>query len=318
IANGMYGMILVEPKAGLPAVDHEYYVMQGEFYTRGKFGDPGQQPFDMTKAIDENPPYVVFNGAVGALTGDHSLKAKVGETVRLFIGNGGPSLASSFHVIGEIMDQVHVDGGQLVSNDVQTVMIPPGSASIVQFKVNAPGAYLLVDHAVFRAFNKGALAILDVTGPDDSLVYSGRTFEGIYRPEGSAIQTITTAADTELKATTVAERVEFGKRIFDRTCAACHQPDGRGIPQAFPPLAGSDFLNADKVRAIGVVLHGRSGPITVNGEQFDGVMPALSLTDEMTANVLTYVYSQWGNKGLIVTPAEVAGVRAKGAGATPK
>ena len=102
VANGMYGLILVEPKEGLPAVDREYYVMQGEFYTKGKFGEEGLQPFDMEKAIDERPGYVVFNGAVGSLVGDKALRAKVGEHVRLFVGNGGPNLLSSFHVIGDL------------------------------------------------------------------------------------------------------------------------------------------------------------------------------------------------------------------------
>ncbi|HNB82103.1 MAG TPA: multicopper oxidase domain-containing protein, partial [Chitinophagaceae bacterium] len=111
IANGMYGLILVEPEGGLPPVDREYYVMQGDFYTKGKNGEPGLQPFDMQKAVDERPEYVVFNGKVGSLTGDKALTAKVGETVRLFIGNGGPNLVSSFHVIGEIFDHVNIEGG---------------------------------------------------------------------------------------------------------------------------------------------------------------------------------------------------------------
>src|SRR5690606_31372267 len=130
IANGMYGMILVEPPGGLPPVDREYYVMQGEVYTAGDYGDPGLQQFDTAKAIDERPPYVVFNGAVGALSGDHALTAKVGETVRLFVGNGGPNLASSFHLIGEIMDTVHQEAGTATSHNVQTTLIPPGGAAI--------------------------------------------------------------------------------------------------------------------------------------------------------------------------------------------
>ncbi|MBV9881022.1 MAG: multicopper oxidase domain-containing protein, partial [Gemmatirosa sp.] len=106
MANGMYGMILVEPKGGLPKVDREYYVMQSEFYTKGRFGEHGLQTLDMDKGIDERPTYVVFNGAVGALTGDHALQAKVGERVRLFFGDAGPNLTTSFHVIGEVFDNV--------------------------------------------------------------------------------------------------------------------------------------------------------------------------------------------------------------------
>ncbi|HUJ73724.1 MAG TPA: copper-containing nitrite reductase, partial [bacterium] len=153
IANGMYGMILVEPKQGLPPVDHEYYVMQGEVYTQGANGDPGLQPFDMQKGLREQPEYVVFNGAVGSLTGDNALRAKEGESVRLFVGNGGPNLVSSFHVIGEIFDTVYTEGGTTATHNVQTTLIPAGGASIVEFRVEVPGTYLLVDHSIFRAFN---------------------------------------------------------------------------------------------------------------------------------------------------------------------
>jgi len=164
IANGMYGLILVEPEGGLPPVDKEYYIMQGDFYTEGKNGERGLQAFDMQKAIDENADYVVFNGSVGALTGSNAITAEVGETVRLFVGNGGPNLVSSFHVIGEIFDKVFVEGGSMVNENVQTTLIPAGGAAIVEFKVDVPGDLVLVDHSIFRAFNKGALGILKVEG----------------------------------------------------------------------------------------------------------------------------------------------------------
>ncbi|MBQ0770163.1 MAG: nitrite reductase, copper-containing, partial [Bizionia sp.] len=147
IANGMYGLILVEPAGGLPKVDKEYYVMQGDFYTKGANGERGLQPFDMQKAVDEKADYVVFNGKVGALTGDNALTAKVGETVRLFVGNGGPGLVSSFHIIGEIFDKVHVEGGDLVNENVQTTLIPAGGAAMIEFKVDVPGTFILVDHS---------------------------------------------------------------------------------------------------------------------------------------------------------------------------
>src|SRR6516225_1021864 len=146
VGNGMYGMILVEPKEGLPPVDREYYVMQGEFYTTGAYGEEGLQGFDMNKATDERPPYVVFNGAVGSLIGDNALKADVGERIRLYVGNGGPNLSSSFHVIGEIFDTVYQEGGTVPSqHNVQTTTIPAGGAAIVEFKVEVPGTYVLVD-----------------------------------------------------------------------------------------------------------------------------------------------------------------------------
>jgi nitrite reductase (NO-forming) len=308
IANGMYGLILVEPREGLPKVDREYYVMQGEFYTKGVHGEPGLQPFDMSKALHEDPEYVVFNGSVGALTGDNALKAKVGDTVRLYVGNGGPNLISSFHVIGEIFDKVYPEGGFTPNHNVQTTLIPAGGAAMVELRLQVPGTYILVDHSIFRAFNKGALGMLKATGEDNKTVYSGKVLDEIYKPEGAVIQS-TEAPATIVVAKDKAQRIEFGKRIFNQICVACHQQDGRGIPGAFPPLAGSDYLNADKERAISTVIHGRSGAITVNGKPFNSQMPSLALSDEDIANVLTFVYSQWGNKGLEVTPAEVASRR---------
>ena len=181
VANGMYGLILVEPKEGLPPVDREYYVMQGDFYTQGKFGEEGLQTFDQAKAEDERPSYVVFNGAVGSLVGDKALTAKVGERVRLFVGNGGPNLVSSFHVIGEIFDTVYQEGGMVpTQRNVQTTMVPAGGSTIVEFKVEVPGTFILVDHALFRAFNKGALGMLKVEGPENLLVYSGKEVDAVY------------------------------------------------------------------------------------------------------------------------------------------
>jgi nitrite reductase (NO-forming) len=173
IANGMYGMILVEPPEGLPKVDREYYVMQGDFYTKGKYGEKGLQPFDEAKAIDENPTYVVFNGRVGALTGPGALKAKTGETVRLFVGNGGPNLVSSFHVIGEIFDKVHTEGGTRYQENVQTTLLPAGGSAVVEFKAEVPGNYPLVDHSIFRTFHKGTLGMLEVEGAEAPTVFVG-------------------------------------------------------------------------------------------------------------------------------------------------
>jgi nitrite reductase (NO-forming) len=173
IANGMYGMVLVEPKEGMTKVDREYYVMQSEFYTKGKFGDKGLQALDMDRAIDENPSYVVFNGAAGALTGDNALQAKVGETVRLFVGNGGPNLVSSFHVIGEVFDNVYTEGGtDIAQRNVQTTLVPAGGSAMVEFRAEKAGELVIVDHSIFRAFNKGAIGIINVTGQDAPKVFA--------------------------------------------------------------------------------------------------------------------------------------------------
>ena len=186
IANGMYGLILVEPKEGLPKVDKEFYIVQGDFYTKGKKGAQGLQPFDMDKAIAEQPEYVVFNGHVGSIAGDNALKAKAGETVRMYVGNGGPNLVSSFHVIGEIFDKVYVEGGKLINENVQSTVIPAGGAAMIEFKVDIPGSYTIVDHSIFRAVNKGALGQLKVEGNENPEIMTKKLSDTAYQPAGAA------------------------------------------------------------------------------------------------------------------------------------
>ena len=175
ITNGMYGLILVEPEGGLPQVDREFYVMQGELYTAKRFGMPGHQEMDYEKLISERPEYFLFNGAVGALTKSHPLRARPGETVRIFFGVGGPNFTSSFHVIGEIFDHVYEGAslGAMPITGVQTVSVPPGGATVVDFKIDRPGRYVLVDHALSR-IERGLAGYLVVDGPsDDDLMHSG-------------------------------------------------------------------------------------------------------------------------------------------------
>ena len=180
IANGMYGLILVEPEGGLPKVDREFYVMQGELYTSQPFGTTGNLTNDVTKLLDENPEYFVFNGASMALTTDaHSLKANVGETVRIFFGVGGPNFVSSFHVIGEIFDRVY-DQASLTSNpltDVQTTLVPPGGATMVEFALQVPGLYILVDHSLSR-LQRGLAGYLIVSGDENKEVFNGEAQPG--------------------------------------------------------------------------------------------------------------------------------------------
>ena len=175
IANGMYGLILVEPEGGLPPVDREFYVMQGEIYTQAEFGQQGPQEFSVEKLLDERPEYYVFNGAVGALSKIHTLEAKVGETVRIFFGVGGPNHISSFHVIGEIFDRVYnlADVMSPPAQGVQTVTVPAGGATIVEFKLDVPGRYILVDHALSRA-ERGLIGILHAEGPPNPEIFEGQ------------------------------------------------------------------------------------------------------------------------------------------------
>lgn len=297
IANGMYGLILVEPKGGLPPVDKEFYVMQGDFYTKGSYGQSGRQPFSMEKALKEQPDYVVFNGHVGALTGEKSLKAKAGEKIRLFVGNGGPNLVSSFHVIGEIFDNVHREGGSQQDHNIQTTLVPAGGAAITEFKVDVPSNYILVDHSIFRAFNKGALGMLAVEGEENKAIYSGQQDDRIYLPEGGAIQEMPEASKEPEKPMTKDEKIAMGKSIYTSTCQACHQADGKGIANAFPPLAESDYFANDPNKVVEAIKNGLSGKITVNGKTYDGVMPKQTLSDREVSAVATYVLNSFGNKG---------------------
>lgn len=176
ISAGMYGMIVVEPPQGLPPVDREFYVMQGELYLEGQAADKGLRTFSMPKMLAEQPDFVFFNGSVGALTTDNALKARTGETVRIFFGVGGPNITSSFHVIGEIFDRVAVEGASLEdptrwATNVQSTGVPTGGATVVEFKVDVPGKYLLVDHSLGRTL-KGAMGILVVEGPENPDVFS--------------------------------------------------------------------------------------------------------------------------------------------------
>lgn len=312
IANGMYGLILVTPKEGLPNVDKEFYIMQSEFYTKGKNGEPGLQPFDMDKAIKEQPEYVVFNGSVGSTTGTNALQAKVGDRIRIYAGNAGPNLVSSFHIIGQIFDKVYVEGGSQINQNVATTLIPSGGATIVEFTCKEPGTFNIVDHSIFRAFNQGALAQLIVTGPADKNIYSGKLADQFYYPP---IPAETGKKDNPVVEPTAlepsfADRFKDGHALFESNCSSCHQATGLGLPGSFPPLAKSDFLMGRQDMGIGILLHGiNNEPITVNGKHFQGVMPQLSLADDQIASILTYVRNSWGNKSAAIKASDVKKVR---------
>ena len=180
IANGMYGLILVEPVQGLPHADREFYIMQGEIYTDIKYGQHGSAEFSVEKLLDEHPEYFVLNGSVGALSKLHPLNAKVGDTVRIFFGVGGPNFTSSFHVIGEIFDKVYMLGGLKSPplEGIQTVSVAPGGAVVVEFKTKVPGDYTIVDHALAR-MERGLAGVLKVEGPPNPEIYGGKPMPGM-------------------------------------------------------------------------------------------------------------------------------------------
>lgn len=318
IANGMYGLIYVQPEKALPKVDHEYYVVQGDFYTDKPFGKKGLANFDMQKGIDEHPTYVLFNGSTTAMVGDKAIKAKVGESVRLFVGNGGPNLTSAFHVIGEIFDKVYQEGGVKVSQEqVQTTVVPPGGSAMVEFKVDTNGTYILVDHALFRTFNKGALGMLKVEGEQVKEIYSGKELDEVYLGDEGVATAIKQGKESKDKPAEVAvtrKKVD-GKALYAANCAMCHQAAGQGLAGVFPPLAKSDYLmnlakQKDRSELITIILKGKSGKIVVNGVEYNGVMtPVSGLSDEELASVLTYVSTNWGNSAPAFTAAEVKKAR---------
>src|SRR6185295_13012452 len=170
--------------------------------------------------------------------------------------------------IGEIFDRVWYEGGSHFQENVQTTIIPSGGAAIAEFHTIVPGSFVMVDHSIFRAFNKGALAILKVNGPENKLVYSGKEVDSVYLGDKakdlSVVSQVTASA--EQGTLTLEQQVKAGEALFAGTCSVCHQANGQGIEGVFPPLAGSDLLAKDPHRAQQIVLNGLSGAVTVNGK----------------------------------------------------
>lgn len=318
ISNGMYGLILVEPKEGLPPVDKEFYVVQGDFYTKGKFGEPGYQEFDLDKGIDEKPTYIVFNGATNSLVDKNALKAKKGEKIRIYFGNGGPNVMSSFHVIGEIFDLVYQEGGTLANQkNVQTTVVPPGGSSMVEFKVDVPGSFVLVDHAIFRAFHKGAVGVLKVEGDPEPEIFNTQkdrpyTSDTKMQTQPTLKTFVPEVKKSVTNTNTKPINFELGRKVFEKNCSVCHLSTGQGVAGVFPPLAKSDYLKNDKNKGVGVILNGLDGKIKVNGVNYQGAMPSHSfLTNQEIAAVANYINSSWGNNNGTVTESFVKSLRKK-------
>ncbi len=257
IANGMYGLILVEPEDGLPKVDREFYVMQGEIYTDVPYGQHGSAEFSVEKLLSEHPEYFVFNGSVGALTKLHPLRAKVGETVRIFFGVGGPNFTSSFHVIGEIFDRVYALGGVLSPplEGIQTVSVAPGGAVITEFKTKVPGNYTIVDHALAR-MERGLVGILSVEGPPNPEIYNGQVMPGMghLRPLphqiGSRVTLPCEMSDEHAGRTSTPSRLCGAVDIFLRLSAVL--PRRRLVGRARRPVVAAAIFRrnvvADRIR----------------------------------------------------------------------
>jgi nitrite reductase (NO-forming) len=194
---------------------------------------------------------------------------------------------------------------------VQTTLVPAGGSAIVEFKLDTDGTYILVDHSIFRTFNKGSLGMLKVEGPGNKTVYSGKEVDETYL--GDEVGRDVHQAAGPAKAAAAATKPD-GKALFMTSCAMCHQAEGQGVPGAFPPVAKSDYLNtianSKRQELVEIVLRGRTGKITVNGTEYNGVMTAVAgLDDEKLATLLTWVSNTWGNKAPAFTTDEVKKLR---------
>jgi nitrite reductase (NO-forming) len=216
-------------------------------------------------------------------------------------------------VIGEIFDKVWFEGGARFQENVQTTLIPAGGAAMMEFDLEVPGSYILVDHSIFRAFNKGALAILKAEGPENKAIYSGKEVDEMYlgdRAQPNLAAVAAAAAAATKGQLTVAQQIKAGEALFAGTCSTCHQGTGQGLEGIFPPLARSDWIAKDPKIVPTAMLHGLQGKITVNGKDYNSVMPPMSqLTDDEVANIATYVLNSWGNPGGKVTNDEAAAIR---------
>ena len=174
IANGMFGMILVQPDTPLPPVDEEFYVMQSEMYATWPIHTKGNQIYDGQKLLAETPTYYVFNGAYHGLTESHQLNAQVNQTIRIYFGDAGPNYISSFHIIGQIFTRVW-QYGDLIDpplHGIQTVLVPAGGTVVVDLTMVYPGAYTMVDHSLTSAVDLGALGTLNVTGWTNTTIFN--------------------------------------------------------------------------------------------------------------------------------------------------
>ncbi|MBT4793071.1 MAG: multicopper oxidase domain-containing protein [Halobacteriovoraceae bacterium] len=311
VANGLFGMIFVSPKNGLPAVDKEFYLVRSEFYTSGNFGNQGIQSFNMSNALAGKADYVVFNGSALSLVDKNSLKIKKGEKLRLFIGNIGPSLPATFRISGGYFTNALIPSKNSKYENKTLLFTPPGGTHVVDLSFDHIGDYRLLDQSILNSFNKGSLATIEVTGEMDKSKIIANKVDGLMQLEGSSpifFISNKNRASTFQNSQSLPDRIARGRSVYMENCMACHQKDGRGIKGVFPPLAASDFLNKNKKRAISIVKNGIEGEIVVNGIAYNSTMAALKLSNEEIADVLTFLYNSWGNSKKTVRPAEVKSI----------
>ncbi|CAM5786934.1 multicopper oxidase domain-containing protein [Castellaniella caeni] len=300
IGNGMYGAIIVDPATPLPPADKSYVLVQGEWYTQQLSGNT--MTGDFTKMTKEQPDEVVFNGAAFQYR-DHPLPAKVDERVRLYMVNAGPSLWSSFHVIGAVFDKVYPDADAAHAlSGVSTYTVGPGAGAVFDLVIPNAGKYAFVDHDMAHEII-GAQGILDVQGPAGAALAAPPV-------EKAPVQAA--AAQPARPAGPYVFDAKHGDALYMANCAACHQATGAGLPGAFPPLKGNAaVLDADATKHIQVVLHGLQGE-AIDGVAYPSPMPAFGtqLSDADIADIVNHERTSWGNQGKLVVADQVAAQRA--------
>jgi nitrite reductase (NO-forming) len=309
IGNGMYGAIVVDPATPLPPASESYVLVQGEWYTQQVSGTT--MGGDYQKMLDEKPDEVVFNGAAFQYK-DHPLPATPGGRVRLYLVNAGPSLWSSFHVIGAIFDKVYPDGDPAHAlSGVSTYTVGPGAGAVFDLVMDEPGQYPFVDHDMAHAMigAQGILAVGQQTAKPPVTTAA---------PAPAAPVTAPAAAPANAAASSGPYKFDpaHGATLYANTCVACHQTTGMGLTATFPALKGNAVvLDPDPTKHISVVLNGLSGEV-IDGVTYPTVMPPFgsALSDADVADIVNHERTSWDNQGKLITADQVKAVRAKGTG----
>lgn len=232
IAKGMYGMFIVDPEEPLHEVDHEWGIVQSEWYVTEPDAD-GLAAHDQDALFDEEPRFVTFNGRTDGLVGENGLSMNVGERARIYFVNAGINLISSFHPIGSHWDLVYSEGATHAANSVirgsQTTLIPAGGGSVTELDALVPSTLILVDHALVRTFYKGAIGTIEITGDAQPELF------GVPGQEPTTPTEPAPDAGGEGSASN-------GETLFAQTCAACHGADATGIAGLGSSLVGNEFV----------------------------------------------------------------------------
>ena len=301
IANGMYGAIVVDPATPLPEAAESYVLVQGEWYTSQVAGKLMAGNYE--KMQEMRPDEVVFNGAAFQYR-DHPLTAKPGDLVRLYVVNAGPSLWSAFHVIGAIFDKVYPGGNPAQAIDgVSTYSVGPGEGAVFDLKLDEPGKYPFVDHAMAHAV-LGAIGVLQVGAPGA---------EPAAAPPISKAPVAAAAPPPATPAGPYKFDPARGASLYATNCVACHQPTGMGLPGAFPPLKDNPaVLDDDPTVQIDTILKGLHGK-PINGTSYPSAMPpfAATLSDADIADIANHERTSWGNQAKTLTAEQVKAARGK-------